>query len=196
MRRRPSDLEYQLHELLPARSVEGPHGLETCRSPHSLGPGVELRHNRADTLRPELLARELDDQWHQSGSYPLPEQVRTQTGAHIHDAVLVLLPEDARFCTETHETDQVVAVVDRTVVRMQEDVASRAVVQVKRRLIAPGRDSIRLAGHQRPIQNAQAVRMCRHSCRAMIIRWIWFVPSKICITLASRMYRSTGKSRV
>src|SRR5436305_13754120 len=27
-------------------------------------------------------------------------------------------------------------------------------------------------------------------------RWIWLVPSKICVTFASRMYRSTGKSRV
>ncbi len=32
--------------------------------------------------------------------------------------------------------------------------------------------------------------------RAMTIRWIWLVPSKICITFASRMNRSTGKSRV
>ena len=32
--------------------------------------------------------------------------------------------------------------------------------------------------------------------RAITIRWIWLVPSKICITLASRMKRSTGKSFV
>ena len=30
----------------------------------------------------------------------------------------------------------------------------------------------------------------------MTMRWIWLVPSKICGTFASRMYRSTGKSRV
>ena len=30
--------------------------------------------------------------------------------------------------------------------------------------------------------------------RAMINRWIWFVPSKICVTLASRIIRSTGCS--
>ena len=42
-----------------------------------------------------------------------------------------------------------------------------------------------------------AVRL-RELCnpRPMTSRWIWFVPSKICITLASRMKRSTGKSRV
>jgi hypothetical protein len=34
------------------------------------------------------------------------------------------------------------------------------------------------------------------SSRAITIRWIWLVPSKICGTFASRMYRSTGKSRV
>ena len=32
--------------------------------------------------------------------------------------------------------------------------------------------------------------------RAMTSRWIWFVPSKICMTLASRIIRSTGKSCV
>ncbi len=36
----------------------------------------------------------------------------------------------------------------------------------------------------------------RARSRPMTIRWIWLVPSKICITFASRMYRSTGKSRV
>ncbi|CAB4960161.1 unannotated protein [freshwater metagenome] len=30
----------------------------------------------------------------------------------------------------------------------------------------------------------------------MTIRWIWFVPSKICMIFASRMNRSTGKSVV
>ncbi len=30
----------------------------------------------------------------------------------------------------------------------------------------------------------------------MTRRWIWLVPSKICMTFASRMKRSTGKSRV
>ena len=34
------------------------------------------------------------------------------------------------------------------------------------------------------------------SSLAMTMRWIWLVPSKICGTLASRMYRSTGKSLV
>ena len=34
------------------------------------------------------------------------------------------------------------------------------------------------------------------SDREITNRWIWLVPSKICITLASRMYRSTGKSLV
>ncbi|GLW08163.1 hypothetical protein Misp01_32930 [Microtetraspora sp. NBRC 13810] len=37
----------------------------------------------------------------------------------------------------------------------------------------------------------------RHSlviARPMTSRWIWFVPSTICSTLASRMYRSAGKS--
>ena len=34
------------------------------------------------------------------------------------------------------------------------------------------------------------------SPRPITRRWIWLVPSKICITLASRMKRSTGKSRV
>ncbi|GAA2814623.1 hypothetical protein GCM10019017_70470 [Streptomyces showdoensis] len=34
------------------------------------------------------------------------------------------------------------------------------------------------------------------SWRLMTSRWIWLVPSKICMILASRMYRSTGKSRV
>jgi hypothetical protein len=33
-------------------------------------------------------------------------------------------------------------------------------------------------------------------CRATTIRWIWFVPSTICRTFASRMYRSAGKSTV
>ena len=33
-------------------------------------------------------------------------------------------------------------------------------------------------------------------CRLMTRRWIWLVPSKICMTLVSRMYRSTGKSVV
>ncbi len=28
----------------------------------------------------------------------------------------------------------------------------------------------------------------------MTRRWIWFVPSKICMILASRRYRSTGNS--
>ena len=32
--------------------------------------------------------------------------------------------------------------------------------------------------------------------RLITIRWIWLVPSKIWVTLASRMNRSTGKSRV
>src|SRR3546814_5237078 len=32
------------------------------------------------------------------------------------------------------------------------------------------------------------------SARLITIRWIWFVPSKICMTFASRMKRSTGKS--
>ena len=32
--------------------------------------------------------------------------------------------------------------------------------------------------------------------REMTRRWIWFVPSKIWVTLASRMNRSTGKSFV
>jgi hypothetical protein len=36
----------------------------------------------------------------------------------------------------------------------------------------------------------------RARSRLMTIRWIWLVPSKICITLVSRMYRSTGKSVV
>ena len=35
----------------------------------------------------------------------------------------------------------------------------------------------------------------RPSARLMTMRWIWLVPSKICMTFASRMYRSTGKSR-
>ena len=30
----------------------------------------------------------------------------------------------------------------------------------------------------------------------MTVRWIWFVPSKICITFASRISRSTGNSFV
>ncbi len=36
----------------------------------------------------------------------------------------------------------------------------------------------------------------RSRWRLMTSRWIWLVPSKICITLASRMKRSTGKSLV
>ena len=32
--------------------------------------------------------------------------------------------------------------------------------------------------------------------RLMTRRWIWLVPSNICMTLTSRMYRSTGKSLV
>jgi hypothetical protein len=32
--------------------------------------------------------------------------------------------------------------------------------------------------------------------RLMTSRWIWLVPSKIWVTLASRMYRSAGKSCV
>ena len=32
--------------------------------------------------------------------------------------------------------------------------------------------------------------------RLITILWIWLVPSKICVTFASRMNRSTGKSRV
>ena len=32
--------------------------------------------------------------------------------------------------------------------------------------------------------------------RLITRRWIWLVPSKIWVTLASRMKRSTGKSRV
>src|SRR5215831_14654806 len=41
----------------------------------------------------------------------------------------------------------------------------------------------RAAGVQRPTSD-----------RAMTSRWIWFVPSTICSTLASRRYRSAGKS--
>jgi hypothetical protein len=33
-------------------------------------------------------------------------------------------------------------------------------------------------------------------CRAITMRWIWLVPSKICMIFASRIYLSTGKSRV
>ena len=56
-----------------------------------------------------------------------------------------------------------------------------------------------LAGHparpgRRPGRRGQLP--CLRSSRAMTMRWIWLVPSKICGTLASRMYRSTGKSRV
>ena len=50
------------------------------------------------------------------------------------------------------------------------------------------RDRAAAGGGHRPIVQSRA------RCRAMTIRWIWFVPSTICMTLASRIQRSTGWS--
>ena len=59
----------------------------------------------------------------------------------------------------------------------------------------PGAGARRRPAGRLPSASPRA-RAQRASPRLITSRWIWLVPSKICITLASRMKRSTGKARV
>ena len=61
-----------------------------------------------------------------------------------------------------------------------------------RRLTEPGTTT----GDQGDVGRAKLHQTLLKRSRLITSRWIWLVPSKIWVTLASRMYRSAGNSRV
>ena len=105
-------------------------------------------------------------------------------------------PEGVRIGQDQSRHQRAVKVWDKREFRNLDDTVELGTRNIKvalRRLRKWARDgagagdaAVVAAARQRPLASA----------RLMTMRWIWLVPSKICMTFASRMYRSNGKSSV